>query len=333
MLDIYDKDDLRQIVEASEVSDLIRKIPVPHREGFYSLKYKNKVFYDNLWTPHLEEMRGMVVDDNYNIVAKPFTKIYNIGIEAQAPHFEDIDPVIVTRKVNGFMAAITWDVERQDIFVSTAGANDPTFVQYIKEMIDFHGAAVIKEASMHLVGHTLMFECVHPKDPHIIPEKKGLYLLDVNSTIKKASNSISAMITDSPRFVENNYLVRLPNLAKAMNVYDCVDKVFNSVVLFSEITDYMQKCKHEGFVVKSAKDDRQGKLKSPYYLSSKFLARKSQVKLEEILDRQHYKRYVDEEFYGLCDYLVNNCKSLFINSSEQGRLEIVRKYFSEKRNA
>jgi hypothetical protein len=206
-------------------------------------------------------------------------------------------------------------------------------VQYIKEMIDFHGAGVIKEASMHLEGHTLMFECVHPKDPHIIPEKKGLYLLDVIPTMKKASNSISAMITDSPRFVENNYLVRLPNLAKAMNVYDCVDKVFNSVVLFSEITDYMQKCKHEGFVVKSAKDDRQGKLKSPYYLSSKFLARKSQVKLEQILDRQHYKRYVDEEFYGLCDYLVNNCKSLFINSSEQGRLETVRKYFSEKRNA
>ena len=48
--------------------------------GYYVLKYKNRVFYKNLWTPELLECRGTVVDENFNIIQRPFTKIYmNVG--------------------------------------------------------------------------------------------------------------------------------------------------------------------------------------------------------------------------------------------------------------
>ena len=41
--------------------------------GLFVLKYKRKVFYDNLWTPELQELRGLVVDEDWNIVVHPFT--------------------------------------------------------------------------------------------------------------------------------------------------------------------------------------------------------------------------------------------------------------------
>ena len=53
--------------------------------GIYVLKYKKKVFYDNLWNEYIAECRGSIVDANFNLVAYPFTKIYNYGIEKEAP--------------------------------------------------------------------------------------------------------------------------------------------------------------------------------------------------------------------------------------------------------
>ena len=58
-----------------------------HGEQLKVVKYKRKVFYNNLWTPELELCRGLVLDTNDNIVALPFTKIYNYGVEANAPTF------------------------------------------------------------------------------------------------------------------------------------------------------------------------------------------------------------------------------------------------------
>ena len=35
------------------------------------VKYKNKVFYKELWTPELCRMRGLVVDENWNVIVRP----------------------------------------------------------------------------------------------------------------------------------------------------------------------------------------------------------------------------------------------------------------------
>jgi len=45
------------------------------------VKYARKVFYDNLWEVHplLKECRGLVLDLDNNVVAHPFTKVFNIG--------------------------------------------------------------------------------------------------------------------------------------------------------------------------------------------------------------------------------------------------------------
>jgi len=58
-------------------------------DGIFVLKYKKTVFFDNLWNDYLEECRGTIVDAEFNIVSRPFTKIYNYGIESKAPVLSD----------------------------------------------------------------------------------------------------------------------------------------------------------------------------------------------------------------------------------------------------
>ena len=98
----------------------------PAGEDIFVLKYKRRVFYDNLWNDFLEECRGTIVDVEFNVVSRPFTKIYNYGIEKEAPVLTADTKVTAHRKVNGFMVALTW--HNNDVLVSTTGSTDSPYV-------------------------------------------------------------------------------------------------------------------------------------------------------------------------------------------------------------
>ena len=77
----------------------------PTGNGLFVLKYKKKVFFNDLWNDYLEECRGTIVDADFNVVSRPFTKVYNYGVETRAPKLPDSTLVTAYRKVNGFMVA------------------------------------------------------------------------------------------------------------------------------------------------------------------------------------------------------------------------------------
>ena len=167
------KDELQEYVQTSKLVNMKEA-----GDGIFVLKYKKKVFYDNLWNDYIAECRGTIVDKDFNLVAYPFTKIYNYGIEKEAPVLSDDTKVTAFRKVNGFMVALT--VYNGEMLVSTTGSTDSPYVDMAKEMMVTH--APLTDWRMALgnadtEGCTFMFECVHPSDPHIIPEKAGMYIL------------------------------------------------------------------------------------------------------------------------------------------------------------
>lgn len=62
----------------------------PSKDGQYLVvKYKREVFFKDEWDDFLRECRGMILDQDYNIVSLPFTKIHNYGVEKDAPEFVD----------------------------------------------------------------------------------------------------------------------------------------------------------------------------------------------------------------------------------------------------
>lgn len=277
----------------------------PAGDGIFVLKYKKSVFYDNLWNEYLEECRGTIVDNNFDVVARPFSKIYNYGIETKAPVLPSDTPVTAYRKVNGFMVAMTWN--NDDILVSTTGSTDSPYVAMAKEMMELEQPwANWKSAISMNRGYTMMFECVHPNDPHIIPEEAGLYFLGWReNTWESKVNGFGPEIADHWRKF-------------ALGLLHCkYAESFQTTI--GELIALSKTVKHEGFVFYTA-DGQSSKIKSPYYLIKKFVSRNPRT--DKLMNPQ-VKQIIDEEYYPLIDAIQANIVE-FTAMNEQSRLMWVR---------
>lgn len=252
------------------------------------VKYKNKVFYKNLWTPELCELRGLVIDQNWRIVVRPFTKIFNRG--ENNTDFPLDTEVAAVRKVNGFMGAITID-DQYGTIVSTTGSLDSPFVlmaeKYLLPLVD---KGLIN-------GVTYLFEIVDPEDPHIIEEKTGAYLIGARTVCSQ----IPLLECD------------LDEMAKGMGV---LRPEWQSCS-FGEIVEQAKSAKHEGFVVYNKLTGDALKLKTPYYLTKKFFSRVNGDKLTENWLAANRNGF-DEEYYPLIDYIKAH-RDAFTQLDQAGR--------------
>lgn len=283
---------------------LVRRRESIRYPGLFVIKYTNKVFYDNLWTPELEKLRGLVVDADYNIVVWPFDKIYN-RFERDTDFPQD-KLVMAVRKVNGFMAAATYH-EKYGVIISTTGSLDSDFVTLaekhlrprVTEWIEKHGQDV-----------TWLFEICDPTDPHIIPETPGPYLIGARSLI-------------SGKMLDQSWLDYKAGCMGNIHRPD-----WWRHVPFSYVCDWAKRCTHEGFVVYDSMD-RALKIKSPYYLVTKFLARKKGERLIDLLsDIPKLRLTVAEEYYPLLDHIEADIE--FPGLDEQGRIEVIRNFFESR---
>lgn len=285
------KDDIKNYVETSDLVNMKSA-----GDGIYVLKYKKKVFYDNLWDEYIEHCRGTIVDSEFNLVSCPFQKIYNYGIEKEAPVLDDDTVVYAYRKVNGFMVAVTWHAG--DLLVSTTGSTDSDYVAMARELIDFDRFRSVCE---YHPRYTFMFECVHERDPHIIPEETGMYLLGYREKVWRSS-------------------IDTRNLDVLAKNFGC-RAVESYSVTMAELKAMVKECRHEGFVFYTA-DGVSAKIKSPYYLTSKWVARNPRT--DKLVDtKRDIKHNIDEEYYNLIDKIRANIVQ-YTAMNEQERLAWVR---------
>ena len=282
---------------------------VTHREserypGLFVVKYTRKVFYDALWTPELEECRGLVVDKHWNPVIVPFKKIYNRG--ENGTDFNLDDRVTAVKKINGFMAAATL-VPGHGVVVSTTGSLDSPFVALAEKWLRPN---ITDWIAANGGRHTWLFEICDPSDPHIIKEEPGAYL-------------IGARQLDGFMMPENF----LDDMAVFMDAKR--PQVWYRDLKFSTVLELAKQCHHEGYVVHSWGDFLQPKslkIKSPYYLVTKFLARQRADKFLERIDNiPALRQTIDEEYYPLLDYLAAN-KEYFASLQEAERISYIRNF-------
>lgn len=270
--------------------------------GLFVLKYKKKVFFKGLWNPFLEEARGLVVDKDFNIVSRPFTKIYNYGVEQQAPEFDDYDLVHVYRKVNGFMVAATY--YEGNLIVSTTGSLDSLFVNLGRSYLE--KCPLLLEKLKEDESITAIFECCDNSDPHIVQETPGLYLLAVRDKMGSL-------------FVQHDYLkLFLGDEGLFLPSYSCEE--------FRFVKEKVSKVKHEGYVIYDMYGEKASKIKSPYYLTKKMLMRKNMDKLMSM----DAKEFLDEEFYPLIDYIKEFDREYFSSLDELAKREYIEKWFESK---
>ena len=177
-------------------------------------------------------------------------------------------------------------------------------------------------------NHTFMFEIVDKRDPHIIPEKEGEYLLACKSVIT------GDMLTP----IELNALVT--NLSRTDKILQEIafPQVFVNIS-FEELKELNNRAKFEGFVVYDLDyKEIMFKLKSPYYLITKFLGRKKDLDkmLKELsehkLNGAFIAKYgIDEEYFPLIEYLSENIEEV-LKLDEQGRIGYIREFLENSTN-
>jgi len=293
------------------------------------LKYKNKVFYKNLWTPEICECRGTVIDKNWDIVSRPFTKIFNYG-EALAPEIAGDDMVMSTRKINGFMGAIT--VYNGELLYSTTGTIDSDYAKLLKNTVErFCDVDMIQRflSDYKFVAgkpvtkkYTMIVEICLKEDEHIVPEKEGVYLLSIRRNAWDSENHpFSEFMLDA---VADGCGMLRPEWSERT---------------FDEVLDDIKTCNHEGFVVYTTSckypHDKELKIKSPYYLVTKFLGRMGKNNVDKMFDDpEKFKASMDEEFYSVIDYITNDMsKESWETFTNQEKIGIVRGFIDMERKS
>jgi hypothetical protein len=258
----------------------------------FVVKYKNKVFYDNLWTPELQELRGLVIDKDWNVVVRPFSKIFNrFENGADIPGDEK---VITVRKINGFLGCVTYDM-KYGLIVSTTGSLDSPFAVLAETHLK-------RFANLLLPDITYLFEIVDESDPHIIKERLGAYLIGI-------------------RIISTGKMVAEEDLDKFSENLNCLRPEWG-VRTFNDVLKDVQLCRHEGYVVYGKTVTL--KLKSPFYLVKKLFSRVNPEKINnQWLDTA--KTWIDEEYYPVVDKIRSDM-TYFTTLSPADRREYVESF-------
>lgn len=277
-------------------------------------KYSNQVFFDSLWSsdPMLLKARGLVTDIAGNVVAHPFDKVFNYKEEGAGMSLDGDAPVIKVVKQNGFLGVVSHNPFENKLLTTTTGSFDSKYIGYVNEYLPGPVKGKILQHFYHQGALSLMFEVIHPEDPHIISytqEMYGLWLIGA----RRLDWEHKAMTEPELDALAEKLGLRRP--------------AWETTTL-NKVKAEMGSVRHEGYMLRQTNADQDFicKIKSPYYLSAKFLARLTPKKVRLMFANPGvFKKQVDEEFYFLVDEVVRSFPlAVFEAMPEQDRLAMVR---------
>ncbi len=266
----------------------------------YIKKYKPSVFFKNEWDKETIESRGHVLTKDGDLVVRPFTKIFN-----RFENNTDIDQneiCLAVKKINGFMASATYVKQIGEVIVSTTGSLDSDYVKIAEAHITQRIKDYIISVKDQKKG-TFIFEICDPSDPHIIEETPGAYLLGFRSLDDKGFYFSNKEVESDLDFISTQMGVFRPEWSE---------------MKFDEIVKRAKTEKHEGFVVYGQSSFISLKIKTPYYLILKLIARRKNIFTLN-------KSKVEEEFYDLIDYVHKN-KDSFLLLNEVEKLQFMKNF-------
>lgn len=270
--------------------------------GDYTIfKYARKVFYKSLWTPELELFRGTVFKSS-RLIVEPLRKVYNYGENGTGLELALDTPVILDYKVNGFMLNITC-VEGGLLF-STTGSLDSPFVELGKDVFSKFITEEQVEVIERMEGVPFTFEVVSMLDPHVIPEVLGLHLLRIGDFTLGERNKIAE---------EYGFMY-----------HEVQYTTLKNALLMAEASDF------EGWMVYSLNEELLFKLKTKYYLTTKFLMRSKKAS-ESLFGPDAKEVFKDEEFFKLITWIKDTMsKEQWDSATEQQRRFWIEQFFSCK---
>ncbi len=289
--------------------------------GLSIYKYSAKAFFKSLWkkSPLLTKTRGLVLDKWGNIVQHPFDKVFNYGEEKTGLSVPSQQKVVAVEKMNGFLACVRLHPYQENgLLVTTTGSFESEFVDLAKEVLNQEGMGKVYKMCYNYPDTTFMFEIISPKDPHIIPyseEQYGAWLIGARDTSWEAKC-----------YAEKD----LDNIAQRFSW----KRPAHMETSMHEALELAQKSTGEGYMLREADTGEFiCKVKSPWYLYHKFIARMNDEKVDSMFqDPEAFKKksgqqQVHEEFFPIIDSIVqNNNKEQWKQMGDQERLQWISQW-------
>lgn len=294
--------------------DLIRQGLVKTKtvNGRVIIKYARKVFYNNLWLKHplLVEARGHVFDElTGQLLVAPPTKVFNLHENGAGTDIPQNREVSAVRKVNGFLACVTFIGD--EMLVSTTGSLESDFVHMARKHLNKLNWDKIGRPQ----GQTFHFEICDPDDPHITAELPGAYLIG-----QRAHSDLSSA-----------WEVHLNDTAYQLGAH----RPGEFDIKWGDLLGMLAGCKHEGFMVRdSVTGETLVKLKSPHYLTKKFLMRMNSLKVVQMFtDKETLLQTCDEEFYSVIHKITRyHTLESWGAMDDQERRRYIEDYFEDRQS-
>lgn len=153
--------------------------------NLFIYNYSAKAQYDRVWNDVTLHCRGLILDDNYNVIARPFKKFFNLGEhENQVIPNEGFE---VFEKMDGSLGILYW--HNNAPYIATRGSF--TSPQSVK------ANEILQTKYAHLLDgldqtKTYLFEIIYPENRIVVDygETEDLVLLSIIDNQTGADHSI-----------------------------------------------------------------------------------------------------------------------------------------------
>lgn len=124
-------------------------------ETLMILNYSNLVQYSRNWTEVTKNCRGLILDKDYNVIARPFPKIFNYG-EWAADDIPLEFPTVQEKMDGSLIIVVNYKGER---VVATRGSFESDQAKWSREWLDDNYPDFLPPE-----GITFLFECIYPEN-------------------------------------------------------------------------------------------------------------------------------------------------------------------------
>lgn len=237
LYDLLDKDILTEMIDKEYVN--VTKHP---QFPLYIYNYSKKCQSEHIWNSVTETCRGLIVDEDLNIVARPFKKFYNyeellhMNTEIPKEEFE------VYEKLDGSLGILYFWQDKA--YIATRGSFTSTMALHATDILNTKYDVSLLDKS-----NTYLFEIIYPEDLHVVSYKglDDIFLLAV---------------------IDNNTGIDY-DISKWNNIFKCTTK-YDGFDDYTKIRDAFSGENREGFVIKFKSGFRM-KLKFAEYWKLHFL--------------------------------------------------------------
>lgn len=170
-------------------------------------KYTKQTQYSQKWDEMTKMCRGLILDDDYNIVARPFGKFFNLEEHdlSELPN----EPYKIYDKLDGSLGILYWFDDTP--YIATCGSFHSEQAQWATSLLHKKYKNCFGQFNK---DYTYLFEIIYPENKIVVDYGglKDIILLGAIDIVSGLDIPLIALDVDLPKVKEYDYTVNITEL-------------------------------------------------------------------------------------------------------------------------